>query len=64
MNTHARNPRYKLTMISIWFRGQRSTVFRMLPVDEDGKVRLENQNDLFKATGIYVPRGCTFSIGA
>ena len=68
-NTHykpkqyERNPRYKLTMVSVWHRGQRRTAFMHLPV-LDGKVSLPDYNAFFDATGLYVPAGSTFSIGA
>jgi len=53
----------KLTMVSIWYNGERNTVFIPLPVDNNGKVRLP-EPDYFKLLGIYVPRGATFSFGA
>lgn len=64
MNMHARNPRYKLTMVSVWHRGQRRTAFMHLAVGSDGKVALPDYNAFFAATGLYVPSGSTFSIGA
>jgi hypothetical protein len=39
MNTHARNPRYKLVMVSVRCGWELRTTFMMLPVDGDGKVR-------------------------
>ena len=57
MNTHARNPRYKLTAVSIYYRGQRRTWFCNLPLDDAGKV--------YVPLALYasIPRGATFCIG-
>ena len=62
MNTHKRNPSYKLTMISIWHMGQRMTKFLHLPVGEDGKVKIDMEA-LIKSLPQIQP-GDTFAIGA
>ena len=51
-------PRFKLTMVSIYARGVQKTYFVHLPVSEDGKVRI----DYNKFTA-GLERGETFSVG-
>lgn len=46
-------------MVSVWFRGQRKTIFTHLPIDEDGKVRYD-----YSELTEELDRGETFSVGA
>lgn len=51
----------KLTMVSVWCRGLRTTQFVMLPIDADGKVRLPEAN-VRRLIG-HIPPSITFGIG-
>jgi hypothetical protein len=63
MNTHVRNPSYKLTMISFMYMGKRMVEFVNLPVI-DGKVKVSEQkvNDL--CMKLKIPNHSTFTVGA
>jgi hypothetical protein len=47
----------KLTMVSIYIRGWRLTMFLQLPLDPDGKVRFDYEKS------IKLPRGTTYCPG-
>lgn len=64
MNTHARNPSFKLTMVSVWFRGLSRTIFVHLPLVNDKPVMsMLAINAQLNKLGVPVPNGATFSIG-
>lgn len=60
MNTHARNTRYKLTMVSLYFQGHSTVAFLHLPLVNGRPVcSMEYINSQL----VGVPRGATFSVG-
>jgi hypothetical protein len=61
MNTCKRRASYKLTLVSIWFRGRRSSFFVSLPL-VNGQPQLSSE--ILEQELAGVPRGCTYSIGA
>jgi hypothetical protein len=54
----------KLTMISVYVWGRRTTIFRSLLVGADGKVRVSTEvvNQILKEMGC-TERGVTFTVG-
>lgn len=56
---------FKLTLVSVWFRGSRVSAFLRLPVDQNGKVHANGCqiNELLKLAGMPNVRGLTFSTG-
>ncbi len=52
---------FKLTMVSVWFRGVRRVVFAYLPY-VDGKA-IASTTLINAQLPANVPNGCTFSIG-
>lgn len=46
----------KLTLINVMWRGRRYSAFVMLPVWEDGKVRL-NSSEIMRMCNLDIPRG-------
>jgi hypothetical protein len=55
-----RNPRYKLVMVSVWYRGKQKTIFAHVPVGDDGKVRYD-YNSLAESLGART--GDTYTTG-
>lgn len=55
-----RKPRYKLMMVSVWYRGTQKTIFAHVPVSEDGKYRYD-YNSLAESVGART--GDTYTSG-
>lgn len=49
----------KLTMVSVWYKGQRKTIFAHLPVNEQGKTYMTDE--VYDKFGI--PHGTCVMIG-
>ena len=61
MNAHARNQKYKLTMVSLYCAGKRAVMFIHLPLVDGRPVC---SMDIINSQLSGVPRGTTFSVGA
>lgn len=55
--------RYKLTMVSVWYRGVRHVRFIDLPVDEKGTAKLPRETLESITSEIGIPEGSAFGIG-
>lgn len=52
--------KYKMVMVSVWFRGVQKTIFAHVPVDEDGKVRYDHSS---LAASLGAKYGDTYTVG-
>ena len=57
------NQHTKLTLVSVWFRGRRFSCFVNLPVDFDGKIRID-PNQIIRLSGFPIENGQTYSLGS
>jgi hypothetical protein len=63
MNTHARNPRFKMTMISIHLQGRHITIFAYVPVGYKGKIALDEKTWEKVREAFGVPHGMCVGVG-